>query len=740
MGKLHVVGVRHHSPACARLVAHTIATVRPKLVLIEGPSDMNARIDELVPRTGERHALPIAIYSYAHGARSHASWSPFCAYSPEWVALEGGRDVGADTRFIDLPAWDAAFLEVENRYSDRHSSASARMLLLCERMGIEDTDALWDHLFEQPLPNDELRDRLATYFVELREGDDALERDILREAYMQRWIGWALREAGSSGDVVVVCGGYHAPVLARTTAGGTEPTVPVARELSRTGSYLVPYSFRRLDAFVGYESGMPSPAFYQRAWEDGPAAAGEHMLWSAITHLREQRQHVSPADAIAALTLARGLSTLRGHAELGRVDVLDGLAAAVVKDALDVPLPWTRRGTLLRGTDPLIVAIVAAFSGDRVGALAAGTPHPPLVADAFAALARAGIALDRTERAIVVSLADDLGKSRVLHRLRVLGIPGFTLVRAPSFDRDHTRLEEEWRVTHVLDAEAALIEAAVHGATLESAAAAKLEEALADGRGIAVVARTLRTAVLVGVESLTLRLATEARTAAALEPSFAELGAGLATLLGLHEHDVLFGARGAPILRDTIVAAFDRGLWLLEQLADAGKLEIEAALALRDACRTKIAVDRVRAEAVLARRAADAPASLRGAALGFLWSLGGTVDPASALRGATSPGDFLAGLFALAREEVLHAPAILEVVDGLVRAMTREEFLHEIPALRLAFSWFPPREKERIAARILGLGKDARAFVTLDVAPEATIAGLALDAEVDRLAQTFGLS
>ena len=731
MARLHVVGVRHHSPACARLVAHTIATVRPRFVLIEGPSDMNDRIDEL--HLG--HTLPIAIYSYAHGTRSHASWSPFCAYSPEWVALQSGRAVGADTRFIDLPAWDAAFLEVENRYSDRHSWASARMLLLCERLGIEDTDALWDHLFEQPLPLDQLRERLATYFVELREGDDALERDILREAYMQRWIGWALTQ----GDVVVVCGGYHAPVLARSTPGGAEPAVPVARELSRTGSYLVPYSFRRLDAFVGYESGMPSPAFYQRAWDDGAAAAGEHMLWSAITHLREKRQHVSPADAIAALTLARGIATLRGHAELGRVDVLDGLAAAVVKDALATPLPWTLRGTLQRGTDPLIVALVAAFSGDRIGTLAAGTPHPPLVADAFAALAAVGIVLDRTERPFVVSLAADLPRSRVLHRLRVLGIPGFTLIRAPSFDRERTRLEEEWRIAHVLDAEAALIEAAAYGATLESAAAAKLEEALRGGRGIAVVARTLRTAALVGIESLTLRLATEARAAAALEPSFVDLGAGLATLLGLHEHDVLFGARGAPILRDTIVAAFDRGLWLLDTLADAGKPEIEAAVALRDACRTKIPVDRARAEAVLARRAADAPASLRGAALGFLWSLGASVDPATALRGATSPGDFLAGLFALAREEVLHAPAILEVVDGLVRAMTREEFLHEIPALRLAFSWFPPREKERIAERILGLGTGARAFVSLDVAPEATIAGLALDATVDRLAATYGL-
>ncbi|MGW1025397.1 hypothetical protein ACWD4J_17100 [Streptomyces sp. NPDC002577] len=44
------LGVRHHSPACARLVASTIERLRPAYVLVEGPSDMNVRIDELLRR------------------------------------------------------------------------------------------------------------------------------------------------------------------------------------------------------------------------------------------------------------------------------------------------------------------------------------------------------------------------------------------------------------------------------------------------------------------------------------------------------------------------------------------------------------------------------------------------------------------------------------------------------------------------------------------------------------------
>src|SRR6185312_15765890 len=108
----------------------------------------------------------------------------------------------------------------------------------------------------------------------------------------------------------------------------------------------------------------------------GPEAAAEAMMFRAVARLREKKQRVSAADAIAASALAQGLAALRGHAALSRVDVLDGLAGALVKDGLDAPLPWSRRGRLLPRTDPLLVEVVQAFSGDRVGRLADGTPRP----------------------------------------------------------------------------------------------------------------------------------------------------------------------------------------------------------------------------------------------------------------------------------------------------------------------------------------------------------------------------
>ena len=144
-----VVGVRHHSPACARLVREVILRERPRFVLIEGPSDMNDRLAELALD----HVLPIALFSYRQDKESGSSrgmWTPFCDYSPEWIALRAAAEVGATALFNDLPAWHDAFVGEENRYSDRHVRASDRIGELCTRLGFEDTDALWDHLFEQP--------------------------------------------------------------------------------------------------------------------------------------------------------------------------------------------------------------------------------------------------------------------------------------------------------------------------------------------------------------------------------------------------------------------------------------------------------------------------------------------------------------------------------------------------------------------------------------------------------------
>jgi hypothetical protein len=756
------VGVRHHSPACARLVREVLIRERPRWVLVEGPSDLNGRLDELLLP----HRAPLAVFSFCQDTGTGAArglWTPFCDHSPEWVALRSARELGATPLFMDLPAWHPCFALEENRYSDRHARASDHLGELCERLGFEGTDVLWDHLFEGPEP--ELERRLAAYFRALRADEAPAPGDAAREDFMARFVAWA---AAQGGGVVAVCGGYHTEALQRlwpTAAPGPEAPAAAPPVALRTGSYLVPYSFKRLDSFDGYASGMPSPAWYQRVWAEGPADAPEAALAAAIRHLRARRLRVSAADAIAARTLALGLAALRGRDHLRRVDVLDGLAGALFKDALETPLPWTRRGPLPPRTEPMLVELLAFFSGDTVGALAPGTPRPPLADDAHAELARVGLALGTLGAPghrvrVDLTRPEGVAQSHVLHRLRILDIPGVTCERGPSRARQANDLSEHWALRHVLETESALIEAALWGAMLETAAAARLEARTRDAAGIADLAAALVDAVRAGISALSSPWLRELRERIAVEPSFAALGDALARLHSLRR-DAPPGDATAD-LAGVFVACFDRGLWLFERLtgptAPLEPGEVAAVRALRDVALAPALLEEAeytRGRAVCRRRALDpvAPPALRGAALGFLWSLHAASGPATedddaplavaALPSATNPqaiGDFLGGLFALARAELLARDrSLLAAIDDLVASLPRHDFLVALPALRQAFEYFPPRERLTIAERLVGDRGDAMALLAAHAGVDVVRRGAELEARASALAVRFGL-
>ena len=119
--------------------------------------------------------------------------------------------------------------------------------------------------------------RLDAYFDLIRGESATHHDDAARESYMAGWVRAARDRAGDR-PVVVVTGGFHRPALIRLLAGRDTastvdngaagwPEVPRFPEGAVGGSYLVPYSFKRLDAFHGYQSGMPSPGYHQRLWE-----------------------------------------------------------------------------------------------------------------------------------------------------------------------------------------------------------------------------------------------------------------------------------------------------------------------------------------------------------------------------------------------------------------------------------------------------------------------------------------
>ncbi|SDW24633.1 hypothetical protein SAMN05518669_101266 [Variovorax sp. YR634] len=760
MQQPHIVGVRHHSPACARLVAERIRTLRPAYVLIEGPADFNERLDELyLP-----HQLPVAIYSYLSGDQTHrGSWSPFAEHSPEWQALQVAREVGAAVRFIDLPAWHDAFSRMENRYADvadheHEERAEAYERALTEKLSVQGRDALWDHLFEDGCDAAELAQRLSTYFDNLRGEDRGSQGNQAREQMMARWIAWAMAQPSQAGraQALVVCGGYHAPALARLWQGlpaelpvtpqpslessddEEAPGTPDPEATLRFGSYLVPYTFKRLDAFAGYASGMPSPAYYQWVWDHGPEGAAHRALQHVMQRLREKKLPASTANLMAVHLRAQGLARLRGHEKPLRSDWLDALAGALVKDALDAPLPWTYRGAIRPGTDPVLVQAMDVLAGDTVGRLAPGTPQPPLVAAVQAELAAHGIVL-RGQLKLDLLLDADRAKSRVLHRLSILRLPGVRRTQGPKLAMSGERTEL-WSLSEPLEQQAALIEAGAWGASLHDAARARLEVDLRQAHGrIGPLADGLNQAAWAGLSALSDALLRELRGAITSEPRFEALGPALSVLHTLLRHGQMLGMADAPVLRVVIESGFDRALWLLEPPAAITPADMQAHLEGHLALRRIVAdvlahaqdnahdahapslldVEPARALAVWQRKAADtsaAPVS-RGAALGATLSLAGRIADARThsdhgvseamqlLHSLPAPvlGDALTGLLALARETLSSEPAFVAGMDRTVQALDNADFVRAMPSLRAAFAWLPPQERGLLADQVLAL-------------------------------------
>jgi hypothetical protein len=494
---LHVVGVRHHSPVCAQLVRDTLARVRPKVVLIEGPADMNGRLGEL----GLDHTPPVALFSFHFSEQQrYSSYCPFCSHSPEWVALRDGLAMGADVRFMDLPGWAMELHGIENRYGD-HALAEGFDEALQTALGVSGYDAFWDTAFEQPDPTD-LAQRLHTYFDEVRRVRPATAEDLGRERFMRRYVRWALAQGG---DVVVVCGGFHEPVLLTATAleagevdDGLEPLPPAPPEDSRSATWLIPFDEKRLDSFRGYASGLPSPAWYRWVWEEGREAAPRHGLRATALGLRDRGQAVSVADTVAAWTQATALARLRGHRSVGRIDLLDAVASTWVKDALDGPLPWTERTVLARGTHPVLVELVAALCGEQRGQLDPRTPLPPLVHHVRGLWERLGLA-PTDDRQV-----QTLRRGEPAHQERRLVLERLLLLRVAGFDRvGGTPAETTYGILRTPHTDPSLLEAASYGPTLEAAALAMLEELSAQAESFPQLVELLEAGIAAGHTSAT---------------------------------------------------------------------------------------------------------------------------------------------------------------------------------------------------------------------------------------------
>jgi hypothetical protein len=746
--------VRHHSPACARMVRDTIARLKPATVLIEGPADFNERIDELyLP-----HRPPISIYSYVawEDGRRQGVYYPMCEYSPEWQALRAARACGAAVRFIDLPfAVLAGEDQRTHRYADDRMRSGDYVSVLCRRLGVESFDDAWDLIAEvdPDLGAEEIQRRVGDFCRCLREADEGRVRahDLRRERFMAAHIRAAIKELGPSG-VIVVTGGYHTSALAALLARGEDDSdtrLVWPEGIRERGIALTPYSYERLDSLTGYDAGVPSPGFYHHTWH---TAAGEpvhvRLLEAIVRRLRELKQAASTADLIGIEACAQALAALRGHRRVWRRDLTDGVIGALLKDDLHLEHPFIR-------------VMQQVLRGGARGRLADGAPLPPLVRDIQKCLAAAQLLPERqpVTRELSLTAPADAEVSRLLHRLRVLGIPGFERTSGVNFAvrSDLSALKEQWRVQWAPEQDAQMIEASRYGSALQEAAAARLAEmAAALERSAAGVALLLLDAVVAGV--MTVAEALRARAAAVIheDGDIASVATAMDHLLYLYAWDDTLGVRGSSETGTLLAAAFARAMWLLESGSPAATTggEVDAVRLMRDAfekAEGPLRLDRAAFAAVLVRVQGDRQRSptQRGACAGALWSLR-SADPAHIRRDLllfAAPehlGDFLTGLFALAREEVQDDPDLMGAIAGVVVAWNDDSFLMALPSLRLAFMYFTAREKTNMARTIFAAETTqgpgvAEPLLPLTVNPAEAAVAMAFENDLVRIAERYGV-
>ncbi|MFF7732679.1 DUF5682 family protein [Streptomyces sp. NPDC007984] len=486
-----LLGVRHHGPGSARAVRAALEEVRPRVVLIEGPPEADA----LIPLAADEEMRPpVALLAHAVDEPGRSAFWPLAAFSPEWVALRWALDHDVPARFIDLPATHTLAresqedeqapegerpLDAEKAGVDEDTGPGQAALridplrVLAETAGYDDPERWWEDVVEHRgaakgdalAPFTALEEAMGT----LREsyGSGGHDRDPVREAYMRLQVRTAQREFDDA--VAVVCGAWHVPALRRKTTVAADKALLKGLPKVKTDLTWVPWTHRRLSRSSGYGAGIDSPGWYGHLFS-APDRPVERWLTRVAGLLRAEDRIVSSADVIEAVRLAETLAVMRGRPLPGLSETTDAVRA-VMCEGSDVPLElvWDR----------LVV-------GDVLGEVPPSAPAVPLQRDLTRLQRRLRLKPEALERELELDLRkdNDAARSRLLHRLRLLGIKW----GEPTASRGSTgTFRETWRLRWEPELSVRIAEAGVWGTTVLSAATAKAETDAVTAQGLADV-------------------------------------------------------------------------------------------------------------------------------------------------------------------------------------------------------------------------------------------------------------
>jgi hypothetical protein len=671
--------VRHHSPTVARFVREALLARRPKLLLMEGPTQASDLVKFV---TDSKTKPPIAIFSiYRDDANTlglaglaspaadipprFSAWYPLLPYSPEYVALRTAREIGAEVIFIDLPhhallekrkaeltekpvekgdeegeekAGEEESEEKESETPEHEGTPpgwehfvleSNFYKALAEAAGFRTWEEAWDSLFEcgERHPDFEsFRRDMAIFCGGVRATTPVarMEADgtLARERFMMKSIREALaaRKLGPE-KAFVLTGGFHL-FLDRDDA--MAPPEPPAGTVYTT---IAPYSYVRVSELTGYGAGNRAPRYYQVLWdayekrlpdEPPPVSAMVDHVVSVLTRGRkEEGEGLSSADAISVTQHARMLASLRGRKHPVLDDIRDAIVTCCVKGN-----PADEGAHVLR-------AMSAVETGNAVGRVTPELGQLPLVHDFYAqvdALELDDLFSKEKRLALTLDRREPLGERRsvFLHRIVHLGVP-LGALDAPTGASVGTLFRESWRLKWSPKVEEALIEKSLHGDSVEAAATALLEEELAkDEQHAGRTCERLVKSIAMDLPGMVQRLEAVCGSAIDEDRRFGSLAQALTNLLVLDRH-AAYRKLSRLSTGDLVVRCYGRACFAVQDAAsvpEEEQAEVIAGLqALAEATLGEYAekLDRALfAENVKSAAASSTVPFLKGALLGLL--------------------------------------------------------------------------------------------------------------------------
>jgi hypothetical protein len=711
-----LLGVRHHGPGSARAVRRALAAYQPDVVLIEGPPEA----DPLLPLAGDPGMrAPVALLAYPAGAGRaapgvRATFWPFGEFSPEWQAMRWAAASDVPVHFIDLPA-GVGLAGEEGRPRGASGVPADPIAALAAAAGYDDPERWWEDVVEHRSdhrvgqdglaaaldPFAAVAEAMATVRAETTEPEAEAREQERREAAMRNGLRTALRHHER---VAVVCGAWHVPALTAPLPTATAdarllrglPKVKVAMTW-------VPWTHARLASGQGYGAGVRSPGWYHHLFTTPPDETVARWLVHAAAVLRRDDLPVSSAHVIEATRLAEALATMRGRPVPGLTEVTDAALAVLCEG------------------DPLRLALIQRrlVVGERLGAVPDRTPTVPIARDVAAAQRRLRLPPEPEPREIDLDLRReiDLERSRLLHRLRLLGVEWGVGLRRRS---GRGTFWESWRVAWQPAFAVDLVEASAYGTTVRDAASARVAEQAAAAASLAEVTALVERCLLAELPDGLPAVLSALDDRMARDHDLAQLMGALPALARtLRYGDVrrtdltalrhvtdrlvtricvglpaavrsLDGAAAAG-MRDRIDAV-DAALALLDQADLTARWhDVLIALSMRDDMHGLLAgrLNRLLLDAGLLE-VAEA-----GRRMGLVLTIGVPADRAAAWIEGFLTGD---GLL------LVHDERLLRLVDSWLTGIPRTAFVEVLPLLRRTFSEYPAPQRRQIGERAVRLG------------------------------------